>query len=78
MTIDTIATSRIGTEPPAGWRTVRFGDMVRNVDLNERNPREAGIERYVGLDHLDPESLHIKRWGLVEDGTTFTRKFSVG
>jgi type I restriction enzyme S subunit len=78
VTVDTIGTSRIEIELPAGWRTVRFGDVVRNVDLNERNPREAGIERYVGLDHLDPESLHIKRWGLVEEGTTFTRKFTSG
>jgi type I restriction enzyme, S subunit len=61
-----------------GWRRVRFGDVVRNVDENERNLTESGIERYVGLDHLDPESLHIKRWGLVEDGTSFTRKFTVG
>ena len=62
----------------ANWQRVRFGDVVRNVDVNERNPLENGIERYVGLDHLDPESLHIKRWGLVADGTTFTRKFRPG
>lgn len=63
---------------PPGWRMVRFGDVVRNVDVNERSPLENGIERYVGLDHLDPESLHIKRWGQVADGTTFTRKFVPG
>ena len=61
-----------------GWRTVRFGDVVRNVDVNERNPLENGLDRYVGLEHLDPESLHIKRWGSVEDGTSFTRKFVAG
>jgi restriction endonuclease S subunit len=78
VTVDTSVTSRTREEPPTGWRIVRFGDVARNVDVNERNPREAGIERYVGLDHLDPESLHIKRWGLVEEGTTFTRKFTTG
>src|SRR5258708_4832309 len=57
---------------------VRFGDVVRNVDISERDPLTNGIERYVGLDHIDPESLHIKRWGQIEDGTSFTRKFLRG
>lgn len=60
------------------WRTVRFGDVVRNMDVTVRNPLEQGIERFVGLEHLDPESLHIKRWGNVADGTSFTRKFVRG
>src|SRR5437879_3885035 len=61
-----------------GWRIVQFGDVVRNIDVNERNPLANGIERYVGLDHIDPESLHIKRWGMIQDGTSFSRKFVVG
>ncbi len=61
-----------------GWRMVRFGDVVRNVDISERDPLANGIERYIGLDHIDPESLHIKRWGLIEEGTSFTRKFVKG
>lgn len=61
-----------------GWRMVRFGDVVSNVDINERDPLANGLERYVGLEHLDPESLHIQRWGLIEEGTSFTRKFVTG
>lgn len=60
------------------WRTVHFGDVVRNVDITERKPLESGLERLVGLEHLDPESLHIKRWGNIADGTSFTRKFVKG
>jgi restriction endonuclease S subunit len=26
-------------------------------------PAEADVERYVGLEHLDPDSLRIRRWG---------------
>jgi type I restriction enzyme S subunit len=63
---------------PDGWRAVRFGDVVRNVDVSERQPLEQGLERFVGLEHLDPESLHINRWGLIEEGTSFTRKFVRG
>lgn len=54
---------------------VHFGDVVRNIDVNDRNPLENGLERYIGLEHIEPESLHIKRWGLIEEGTSFTRKF---
>lgn len=70
--------SSTSTNLPEGWRTVRFGDFVRNLDVYVSNPIEAGLERYIGLDHLDPESLHIKRWGLIADGTSFTRKFIKG
>ncbi len=63
---------------PDGWRIVRFGEVVRNVDVSERQPLDQGLERFVGLEHLDTESLHIKRWGLIEEGTSFTRKFVRG
>jgi type I restriction enzyme, S subunit len=64
--------------PAKGWRKVRFGEVVRNVNVQERSPLESGIERYVGLEHLDPGSLHVNRWGMVAEGTTFTRKFVNG
>lgn len=66
------------TNLPDGWRMVRFGDVVRNVDVAVRDPEATGIERVVGLDHLDPESLHIKRWNSIAEGTSFTRKFTTG
>jgi len=61
-----------------GWRIVRFGDVVCNVREIERDPLSAGIERYVGLEHIEPENLHVKSWGLVAEGTTFTQKFRRG
>jgi type I restriction enzyme, S subunit len=63
---------------PHGWRTVTFGQLARNVDVQARNPLDTGIERYVGLDHLEPGNLHIRNWGNVADGTTFTRRFKPG
>jgi type I restriction enzyme S subunit len=57
-----------------GWKTVRFGDVVENVNDTERMPAEAGIERFIGLEHLEPGLLHIREWGNVADGTTFTRR----
>lgn len=55
------------------WSRVRFGDVVENV--NETcQPETAGLERFIGLEHLEPGSLHIRVWGNVVDGTTFTRR----
>ena len=38
----------------------------------------AGIERVVGLEHIEPDDLRIRRWGDVADGTTFTTLFKPG
>ena len=62
----------------ARWQSVRFGDVVRNCTDAERDPLAAGFERYVGLEHIEPECLKIKSWGLVADGTSFTRVFREG
>ena len=64
---------------PKGWRTVRFGEVVRDVNESERNPIDAGLERFVGLEHIEPENLHLKQWGLLADGEiSFTKRFRKG
>ena len=57
---------------------VKFGGVVANANLVERNPEENGITRIVGLEHIDPENLHIHRWNNISEGTSFTRKFVPG
>lgn len=54
------------------WAKVKFGDVVRLNTDRVADPQAAGIERYVGLEHITPEDLHIHSWGLVAEGTTFT------
>lgn len=61
-----------------GWKMVKFGEVVKNANLVERDPETNGVERIVGLEHIDPENLHIRRWNSVADGTSFTRKFVPG
>lgn len=64
---------------PKGWHTVRFGDVVRDVNESERNPLDAGLERYVGLEHIEPENLHLKQWGMLADSeTSFRKRFRKG
>jgi len=60
------------------WHWVSFGDVVKLNADRCANPAAVGIERYVGLEHIEPEDLRIRRWGLVEDGTTFTNRFRPG
>lgn len=60
------------------WKVVKFGDVVKNANLVERDPEGNGVERIVGLEHIDPENLHIRRWNSVENGTSFSRKFVPG
>lgn len=49
-----------------GWKRLPFGAFAESV--NERvDPGEAADEIYVGLEHLDPQHLHIRRWGKGRD-----------
>ncbi len=62
----------------AGWTRVAFGDVVRLSKARVADPEAAGIERFVGLEHIEPGDLRIRRWGDVADGTTFTTLFKPG
>ena len=61
-----------------GWTWVRFGDVVKLNKVRCANPAAEGIERYVGLEHIEPEDLRLRSWGLVADGITFTNYFKPG
>lgn len=61
-----------------GWRQVKFGDVVQLSKARSQDPMAEGIERYVGLEHLEPGDLRIRSWGSVADGVTFTSVFKPG
>jgi type I restriction enzyme S subunit len=61
-----------------GWTRVAFGDVVKLIRERTSDPEKDGFERYVGLEHIDPGDLKIRRWGDVADGTTFTNIFRSG
>ncbi|MFV8826068.1 restriction endonuclease subunit S, partial [Thauera sp. WH-2] len=64
--------------PKPGWRQVKFGEVVRLSKARSQDPMADGIERYVGLEHLEPGDLRIRSWGNVADGVTFTSVFQPG
>ena len=61
-----------------GWRRVKFGEVVRLNKETCKNPAAEGIDRYIGLEHLEPGDLRIRSWGDVSDGTTFTNRVRPG
>jgi type I restriction enzyme S subunit len=51
-----------------GWRRMAFGDFAESIGVRAE-PKDAQEEIYVGLEHLDPQCLHIRRWGKGSDVT---------
>ena len=62
----------------AGWTRVAFGDVVHLSKLRAKDPEAEGYERVVGLEHIEPGDLRIRRWADIADGTTFTSVFKPG
>ena len=51
---------------PEGWRMVKFGEIAKHISKRVE-PGKTDLEIYVGLEHLDPDSLRIKRHGVPSD-----------
>lgn len=50
----------------SSWKVWRFDQIAVNV--NDRvKPGDVDVDYYVGLEHLNPDSLKIRRWGSPDD-----------
>lgn len=59
---------------PNGWKLLPFNQIAESITERVEDPSAAGVDRYVGLDHLDPDSTCIRRWGSPDDvGSTKLR-----
>jgi hypothetical protein len=45
-----------------GWKRMAFGEFAESIG-ERAEPKDAQEDIYVGLEHLDPQCLHIRRWG---------------
>ena len=61
-----------------GWRARRFDQMAVMVNDRIDDPSEADVEYYVGLEHLDSDSLTIRRWGTPSDVEATKLRFRAG
>ncbi|WP_028570908.1 restriction endonuclease subunit S [Desulfonatronum lacustre] len=60
-----------------GWRMVKFGDIAQNVAVRV-DPADAKTDVYVGLEHLDPSTIHLRQWGHPSDVTGQKLTFKKG
>lgn len=59
------------------WETYRFDEFAENISQRVE-PQNTDLTIYVGLEHLDPDSLHIKRHGSPSDVEGTKLKFYKG
>jgi restriction endonuclease S subunit len=60
-----------------GWNMVKFGDIAQNVAVRV-DPADANTDVYVGLEHLDPSTIHLRQWGHPSDVTGQKLEFKKG
>jgi type I restriction enzyme S subunit len=60
------------------WEKVKFGELAQSITERVDDPASCGMDRYVGLEHLDPECMTIKRWDAPEAVTSTKLKFQPG
>lgn len=58
-------------------RLFRFDQMAIEVK-DKVEPKDADVDRYVGLEHIDPYSLKIRRWGKTSDVASVKILFKSG
>ena len=62
----------------AGWRVVPFRDLAQSITERVDDPAASGLDHYVGLEHLDPDTLKISRWGAPSDVEATKLRFYPG
>ena len=60
------------------WKKHRFDEVCRQVNEATKDPAAEGLNHVIGLEHIEPNNLHITHWDTLEKETTFTRKFKKG
>lgn len=49
-----------------GWSRFRFDEIAQKISKTV-SPAETDLERYIGLEHIEAEDIHIRRWGSPSD-----------
>ena len=66
-----------GSQLKPGWKMLKFGDIAQNVVVRV-DPANAKTDVYVGLEHLDPSTIHLRQWGHPSDVTGQKLAFKKG
>ncbi len=60
------------------WTKMKFEDFVQNVTDRVNDPSTSGADRYVGLEHLDPGTMVVSRWGSPDEVEAQKLRFRSG
>ncbi len=63
---------------PKDWRLFKFGELAESITERVEDPKAAGVEIYVGLEHLDSDTTKISRYGTPEDVASTKLRFYPG
>ena len=45
------------------WQLTKLGDILTKIEDNDKENAKNKYQKFLKVEHLDAESLHIKRWG---------------
>lgn len=57
------------------WTKVKLGDVVIKKEENDRENAHKRFDRFLKVEHMDAESLHIKRWSSQKEGDQINPTF---
>lgn len=60
------------------WTRVKLGDVVRNVNESVKDPASIGIDRTIGLEHIESGNFEVQGYGSLGEGVSFTRRVRPG
>jgi len=61
----------------SGWREVKIGDVAYQINKSF-NPKKEGEMPYIGLEHIEQQTLKIVSIGNSKETKSFKKKFSYG
>ena len=50
----------------SNWKKYRFDEVCRQVNESSKNPAEDGLVYVIGLEHIEPNNLHITQWDTLQ------------
>ena len=62
---------------PEEWEVVRLGEVVTLIS-DAVQPSHIAVERYVGLEHIEPGSIRIRKWGYPSEVRSLKITFRAG
>ena len=62
---------------PKGWVTTTLGDIAE-PSRERATPMQYPDERYVGLEHIEPDSMKLLKYGYARETRSSSLRFSKG